>query len=82
MMLVACVLCEMDASKVKLSPCLTCLPTARQLFVQERLPAVLLQGVDLVGDCLHSIQEACCLHMQQDRIGQQAALTPNMRGRF
>lgn len=45
MMLVACVLREMDASKVKLSPRLTCLPAKRQLFIQERLPAVLLQGV-------------------------------------
>lgn len=58
MMPVACVLCEMDASKVKLSPCLTCLPAERQLFIQERLPAVLLQGVNVLRDYLHSNQKA------------------------
>lgn len=77
MMPIACVLCEMDASKVKLSPSLTCLPAERQLLIQESLPAVLLQGVYLPCDCLHTIPKAHLLHMEHVRKqGNKAASAP------
>lgn len=47
MMLAACVLCELDASKVELGPSLPSLPGERQLLIQESLTAVLLQRVYL-----------------------------------
>ena len=48
MMLAAGVLCEVDTSKVKLSPSLTSFPAEGQLFIQERLAAILLQRVYLL----------------------------------
>ena len=54
MMLAACVLSEVDASKVELSPGVASLPAESQLLIQERLSAVLLKRVYLLGHCLHS----------------------------
>ena len=53
MVLAACVLGEMDAGKVKLSPCLPSLPVERQLLIKKSLTAVLLQRVYLILDYLH-----------------------------
>lgn len=48
MMLTACVLSEVDASKVELGPGVATLPAESQLLIQEGFSAVLLKGINLL----------------------------------
>ena len=64
MVLAAGVLGEMDAGKVKLSPCLPSLPVERQLLVKKSLTAVLLQRVYLIRDYLQCAPTSELLKMQ------------------